>query len=260
MTTSPTFSTCTNSKSNSNTTAMPMAKNDMHQLMQITDSGGNSADLVSSSAVTVDTAVHYCIFHGGKDHKFVLISLPDTILPHEKAGCTKQHDDLLSETSSNTEDTSSVSSSPKAASDSCSDDDSTIILAESDKLSLSLSVRSSSPYSIDGDSFNNIESTLSLQHIIPFHSFSPRIQAKRTGVTAGTTVERSTNVHGTTKQGHPNKSVTFSGAPILVHIVPRVTQEEWPLVYYEQDEIAEFRYEAFLEDCGCLASDAIPSG
>ena len=83
MTTSPTFSTCTNRKSN--TTAMPMAKNDMHQLMQITESGGNSADLVSSSAVTVDTAVHDCIFHGGKDHKFVLISLPDTILPHENA-------------------------------------------------------------------------------------------------------------------------------------------------------------------------------
>jgi len=246
-----------------------MAKNDVHRLMHITESGGNSEDLVSSPAVPVNPDVPDGICQNGKDHEFVFIELPD-ILPREKAGFMKKHDDVLSEISSNTEQTSLVSSSPKASPSPCSgsDDDSIIILAELEKASIfylqleevSLSARSSSPNSMDSDSFNKIESTLSIQDIIPFHSFSPRFQQQRTATTGGTTLESTTSVDGTTKQEYPNKSVTFSGAPILVHIVPRVTHEEWPLVYYEQDEIAEFRYEAFLEDCGLLASDAIPSG
>lgn len=51
------------------------------------------------------------------------------------------------------------------------------------------------------------------------------------------------------------KTVTFALTE-FVHTVPRITAEEWSLVHYEQDEIAEFRYEAFLEDCGLGGSSA----
>jgi len=45
-----------------------------------------------------------------------------------------------------------------------------------------------------------------------------------------------------------NKSVTFCFNKNTIHTIPRITNEEWPLLFYEQDELAEFRYQAFHEE------------
>lgn len=193
------------------------------------------------------------------------MTFPNTILPLEKARRTNQHDDLLSETSSITEENSSSSSesspSPGSGSDndSATDTDTSIraLSAKSSACYLQGEVLSSSrcsPWRTDGDSIENGELALNNQHAIPFDS---RIHEEREITVTAT--NKSTTRTSQMKKEHP-KSVTFSVAPILVHTVSRVTHDEWPFVYYEQDEIAEFRHEAFLEDCGLIASDTIPSG
>ena len=199
----------------------------------------------------------------------LLMTFPNTILPLEKARRTKQHDDLLSKTSSNTEENSSSSSESSPSPGSGSDNDSatdtdTSIRALSAKSSACYlqggvlsSSRCSSPWRTDEDSIENGELAMNNQQDKPFHSLPPRIHEERE-ITVATT-NKSTARTSQMKKAHP-KSVTFSVAPILVHTVSRVTHDEWPLVYYEQDEIAEFRYAAFLEDCGLLVSDMIPSG
>jgi len=59
------------------------------------------------------------------------------------------------------------------------------------------------------------------------------------------------------KKDQRKKSVTFCFSSTMVHTIPRVSFEEWPLLYYEQDELAEFRYEAFTEEC--LYQDSMSS-
>jgi hypothetical protein len=150
---------------------------------------------------------------------FVFITLPDTLpLPRGRkvGGWTKRNDDaLLSDTSSSTDSRTSTSSPPSI--DSSPDDDdedndssSSIVSASSESEASSSLVATSSCSSLQATSS-------STKNAMP-------VQTKK-------------------------KQVTFA-MTVFTHKVPRVTAEEWPLVFYEHDEIAEFRYQAFLEDCG----------
>jgi len=58
----------------------------------------------------------------------------------------------------------------------------------------------------------------------------------------------SSSTNNSINNSNKNKSVRFCLNKITIHTIPRITNEEWPLVFYDQDELAEFRYQAFHDE------------
>jgi len=48
------------------------------------------------------------------------------------------------------------------------------------------------------------------------------------------------------------KSVRFCLNKIVIHTIPRVTEDELPSLFYDDFEFAEFRYQAFQEEIARL--------
>ncbi len=185
--------------------------------------------LVYCTAPTCGTTSYF-----KKDPAVEFITLPNKIL---QAQGWRQNDELLSEPSSSSTDDNSSSSS----SSSCSDKDEEV--DSSTGRGTAGSGLFTSVTSANSDGYIGATTSNHPQKIQVFHSFSIRQDQQ------DQPHQRDVKNQRRLRQ----KTVTFA-LTVFVHTVPRITADEWSLVHYEKDEIAEFRYEAFLEDCGLSGS------
>lgn len=87
-------------------------------------------------------------------------------------------------------------------------------------------------------------------------NMSSTLEDSQVDETNGQGVQVTINIGNGTKQQAKNivKKRRFSGDVEIV-VIPRIKPEEYDDLYYTEDEIAEFRHDAFMESCGLSNDD-----